>query len=91
MEKQTKEDCGCGWDGGLRRYCDTHNPCFPTTAESLVPQRDRRIGVAAVAYMRDRMGMTDSDSDQEQNFILGHLHTFACEQVDLYLAQTKGR
>lgn len=21
-------DCACKWDGGLRSYCDEHNPCF---------------------------------------------------------------
>lgn len=25
------EPCGCGWDGGLRKYCAQHNPCFGTT------------------------------------------------------------
>ncbi len=20
--------CGCGWEGGMFRYCDAHNPCF---------------------------------------------------------------
>ncbi len=24
--------CDCGWDGGLRKYCDAHNPCFPVQA-----------------------------------------------------------
>jgi hypothetical protein len=22
------QGCGCGVDGGLKRYCDEHNPCF---------------------------------------------------------------
>lgn len=28
MNDQGGEACGCGWDGGLRKYCDAHNPCF---------------------------------------------------------------
>lgn len=27
---QTDSPCGCGLDGGLRKYCDAHNPCFGT-------------------------------------------------------------
>lgn len=31
MTELVKETaCGCGWDGGLRKYCDAHNPRFPT-------------------------------------------------------------
>lgn len=25
------KECCCGWEGGGYRYCDAHNPCFPTT------------------------------------------------------------
>lgn len=25
-----EETCGCGYDGGLRRYCAAHNPAFGT-------------------------------------------------------------
>lgn len=31
----------------------------------------------AIAYMHSRMGMPETSTDQEQNWILGHLVTFA--------------
>lgn len=32
-----------------------------------------------VTYMRERMAMPDVETDQEQNWIAGHLFTFASE------------
>lgn len=41
----------------------------------------KTIGELAVAYMRDQMAMPDATSDQEQNWILGHLVTFGQSAV----------
>jgi hypothetical protein len=35
------------------------------------------LGTRAVAYMAECMAMPDAMTDQEQNWIAGHLHTFA--------------
>lgn len=43
------------------------------------PITGKPIGALAVEYMAKKMGMTAPLDDQEQNFLLGHLSTFATE------------
>lgn len=40
------------------------------------------VGLRAVAYMAESMDMRHTEDDQEQNFILGHLHTFAAQELE---------
>jgi hypothetical protein len=42
-----------------------------------------QLGTLAAAYMASDMAMTEPLEDQEQNWILGHLHTFAFRVRDL--------
>jgi len=41
----------------------------------------RQVGARAVAYMAECMGMTESATDQEQNWILSHLHGFGVSEL----------
>ena len=41
----------------------------------------KRLSEAATLYMHDSMAMPDYGTDQEQNWILGHLITFAHEAI----------
>jgi hypothetical protein len=45
------------------------------------------VGMRAVVYMANCMAMPDSTKDQEQNWILGHLATFAMEERDAQAEQ----
>lgn len=47
----------------------------------LAPQRTEEIGHRAAAYMASDMAMPDPVADQEQNWILGHLVTFATREL----------
>lgn len=45
--------------------------------------KDQDIGAAVAAYMRDSMAMPDSATDQEQNWMAGHMARFATHVLQL--------
>ena len=63
-------------------YCCrvAYGPGHPMPAgEAPAPAEDGRLSAHVARYMREQMAMSDADSDQEQNWIAGHMVTFAAQ------------
>lgn len=60
----------------------TGEPSSSQVDDSSSERRLQEIRDLVIAYMAESMAMRDTDTDQEQNWILGHMQTFALDLLD---------